>query len=228
VLLWACYIVYHTGPDGCVGTLPLVSDSPDDLVSNTPRWFTETEADHSQWYAEHFRELAAEGSDLEGEARLVDAVVAPRSRILDAGCGQGRTAAALHRRGHHVTAVDIDPVLLAAARSDNPGPDYIQADLSKLALPPQGSGDFDAAVSAGNVITFVAPGTEVEVLRRIRSVLRPAAVYLLGFHVDRYPLEAFDVAVEQAGFHLEQRFATWDLRPWNAHSDFAVSILRST
>jgi len=228
VLLWACYIVYHTGPDGCVGTLPLVSDSPDDLVSNTPRWFTETEADHSQWYAEHFRELAAEGSDLEGEARLVDAVVAPRSRILDAGCGQGRTAAALHRRGHHVTAVDIDPVLLAAARSDNPGPDYIQADLSKLALPPQGSGDFDAAVSAGNVITFVAPGTEVEVLRRIRSVLRPAAVYLLGFHVDRYPLEAFDVAVEQAGFHLEQRFATWDLQPWNAHSDFAVSILRST
>jgi len=227
-LLWACNIVYHTGPDGCVGTLPLVSDSPDDLVSNTPRWFTETEADHSQWYAEHFRELAAEGSDLEGEARLVDAVVAPRSRILDAGCGQGRTAAALHRRGHHVTAVDIDPVLLAAARSDNPGPDYIQADLSKLALPPQGSGDFDAAVSAGNVITFVAPGTEVEVLRRIRSVLRPAAVYLLGFHVDRYPLEAFDVAVEQAGFHLEQRFATWDLRPWNAHSDFAVSILRST
>jgi len=46
--------------------------------------------------------------------------------------------------------------------------------------------------------------------------------------VDRYPLEAFDVAVEQAGFHLEQRFATWDLRPWSAHSDFAVSILRST
>jgi len=205
-----------------------VSGSPDDLVSNTPRWFTETEADHSQWYAEHFRELAAEGSDLEGEARLVDAVVAPHSRILDAGCGQGRTAAALHRRGHRVTAVDIDPVLLAAARGDNPGPDYMQADLSRLDLSLELGEGFDAAVSAGNVITFVAPGTEVEVLRCIRGLLRPGAVYILGFHVDRYPLEAFDVAVQQAGFHLEQRFATWDLRPWTVDSDFAVSILRST
>lgn len=211
-----------------MGTLPLVPDSPDHLSSNIPRWFTETDEDHSQWYAEHFRELAAEGSDLEGEARLVDAVVAPHSRILDAGCGQGRTAAALHHRGHCVTAVDMDPILLAAARSDNPGPDYIQADLSKLDFSHEVGGGFDAAVSAGNVITFVAPGTEVEVLRCIRGLLRPDGPYLLGFHVDRYPLEAFDVAVEQAGFHLEQRFATWDLRPWKSDSEFAVSILRST
>ena len=211
-----------------MGTLPLVPDSPDDLSSNTPRWFTETDEDHSQWYAEHFRELAAEGSDLEGEARLVDAVVAPHSRILDAGCGQGRTAVALHRRGHHVTAVDIDPVLLTAARTDNPGPNYIEADLSKLDSSHEVGGGFDAAVSAGNVITFVAPGTEVEVLRCIRELLRPDGQYLLGFHVDRYPLEAFDVAVAQAGFHLEQRFATWDLRPWKSGSEFAVSILRST
>ena len=203
-------------------------DSHDHLARDTPRWFTETEDDHSQWYAEHFRQLAAEDSDLEGEARLVDAVVAPRSRILDAGCGQGRTAAALQRRGHRVTAIDIDPVLLAAARADNPGPTYIEADLSKLNLALQAGGGFDAAGSAGNVITFVAPGTEVEVLRHIRKQLTPSGVYLLGFHVDRYPLDAFDLAVHEAGFDLEQRFATWDLRPWRSDSDFAVSILRST
>jgi SAM-dependent methyltransferase len=210
------------------GTLRHVHGSRGDFPTNTPRWFTDTDEGNSEWYAEHFRELAADGADLEGEARLVDAVVAPGSRILDAGCGQGRTAGALYRRGHHVTAVDIDPVLVAAARTDNPGPDYVEADLATLDIPIHALDGFDAAVSAGNVITFVAPGTEVAVLRRIRHHLKPHGVYLLGFHVDRYPLESFDFALQQAGFELEQRFATWDLRPWTHASDFAVSILRST
>jgi len=198
-------------------------------LGNVPRWFTEKDEDHSSWYAEHFRELASDGTDLSGEARLVDAVVAPRSRILDAGCGQGRTAAALHHRGHHVTAVDIDPVLLASARTDNPGPPYLEADLATLDLgAPLSTGYFDAAVSAGNVITFVAEGTEVAVLRNIRTHLAIDGPYLLGFHVDRYPLKDFDRDLRQAGFTLESRFATWDLRPFTPDSDFAVSILRNS
>ena len=191
---------------------------------NVPRWFTEKDEDHSAWYAEHFRELAVEGADLSGEARLVDAVVAPGSEILDAGCGQGRTAAALHQRGHSVTAVDIDPILLAAASVDSPGPTYIEGDLASLDL----GTTFNAAVSAGNVITFVAPGTEVAVLSTIRSHLRADGVYLLGFHIDRYPLDNFDRDLVTAGFTLEQRFGTWDLRPFTSDSDFAVSILRNS
>jgi SAM-dependent methyltransferase len=66
--------------------------------------------------------MAAEGADLGGEARLVDAMVAPGSRLLDAGCGTGRTAAVLHARGHRVVGVDADPVLIAAAEADHPGP----------------------------------------------------------------------------------------------------------
>ena len=190
---------------------------------NVPRWFTEKDEDHSSWYAEHFRELAIAGTDLSGEARLVDAVVTPGSHILDAGCGQGRTAAALHHRGHRVTAVDIDPILLAAAKDDNLGPTYVEGDLASLDL----GITFDAAVSAGNVITFVAPGTEVQVLRNIRSHLRSDGLYLLGFHIDRYPLNDFDRDLVAAGFTLEHRFGTWDLRPFMNDSDFAVSILRN-
>jgi hypothetical protein len=124
--------------------------------------------------------------------------------------------------------VDIDPVLLAAARVDNPGPNYLEADLANLDLGVQLDTDyFNAAVSAGNVITFVAPGTEVDVLRNIRAHLAANAPYLLGFHVDRYPLADFDQDLARAGFTLESRFATWDLRPWHHDSDFAVSILRN-
>ena len=188
------------------------------------RWFTDTDDGHSHWYAEHFRELEAQGADLEGEARFVDAVVRPASRILDAGCGQGRTGAALHRRGHIVVGVDADPVLIAAARQDNPGPQWIQADLASLDLPGE---PFDAAVMAGNVITFVAPGTETSVLAHIRNHLKPDAPLITGFHTARMPVDDFDHHARDAGLHIEQRFATWDLRPWGSDADFAVTILRS-
>lgn len=195
----------------------------------THRWFTENDPTHSQWYADHFRELATQGADLEGEARLVDAIVRPASRILDAGCGQGRTAGALVKRGHDVTAVDIDATLLTAARMDHPGPTYIESDLAFLDLRDENGNQltFDAAISAGNVITYVAPGTEVDVLRAIRAHLVPDAPCVMGFHTERYPVQEFDRDLSSAGFILENRFATWDLRPWDADADFAVSVLRN-
>ncbi|MER6594533.1 SAM-dependent methyltransferase, partial [Micromonospora purpureochromogenes] len=49
-------------------------------MTNPTRWATETGPGHSQWYIDRFRKLAAEGADLAGEARLVDAMVAPGSR----------------------------------------------------------------------------------------------------------------------------------------------------
>ncbi len=193
-----------------------------------PRWFSETEPGHSEWYAEHLRELSTSGGDTTGEARLMDAIVAPASRILDAGCGQGRTAGELNRRGHEVVGVDIDPVLIESATIDNPGPTYICADLSTLDLRDRGQAElFDAAVSAGNVITYVAPGTEVAALTQIRSHLRPDAPCVIGFHTERYNVDVFDSHLEQAGFLLESRFSTWDLRPWRNDAEFCVSILRN-
>src|SRR3978361_2098461 len=110
------------------------------------------------------RRLAREGADLGGEARLIDCLVAPGSRILDAGCGPGRTAAELHARGHAVVGVDVDPGLVAAAQQDHPGPRWLVADLAELHL----DGPlFDAAVLAGNVMVFLAPGSETQVLARV-------------------------------------------------------------
>jgi SAM-dependent methyltransferase len=188
------------------------------------RWVTETKPDHSQWYVDRFRRLAAEGADLAGEARLLDAMVPPGARILDAGCGTGRVGAALADRGHTVVGVDADPVLVEAARADHPGPTWLVADLAELDLP----GDpFDAAVVAGNVMTFLAPGTEREVLRRLAAHLRPDGVLVVGFGTDRgYPVADFDADATATGLRREHRFATWDLRPWRDDADFAVTVLR--
>ncbi|MEO3778310.1 class I SAM-dependent methyltransferase [Micromonospora sp. B11E3] len=197
-------------------------------MANPTRWATDTGPEHSQWYIDRFRRLAAEGADLAGEARLLDALVAPGSRILDAGCGTGRVGAVLAARGHTVVGVDADPALVEAARADHPGARWLVGDLAELDLAAAGEPEpFDAAVVAGNVMAFVAPGTERQVLRRVAAHLRPDGVVAVGFGTDRgYPLTDFDADAVAAGLRLEHRFATWDLRPWRDDADFAVTVLR--
>ncbi|WBB71202.1 hypothetical protein O7602_15680 [Micromonospora sp. WMMD1128] len=81
-------------------------------MAKPTRWVTDTEPGHSQWYVDRFRRLAAEGADLAGEARLIDALVPPGARILDAGCGTGRVAAALAaglRPEHRFATWDLRP-----------------------------------------------------------------------------------------------------------------------
>ncbi|ADL46306.1 class I SAM-dependent methyltransferase [Micromonospora aurantiaca] len=197
-------------------------------MAKPTRWVTDTKPGHSQWYVDRFRQLAAEGADLSGEARLLDALVPPGARVLDAGCGTGRVAAALAARGHDVVGVDADPTLVEAARADHPGPRFLVADLAELDLAAQGEAEpFDAAVLAGNVMVFVAPGTERDVLARVAAHVRPDGLVVVGFGTDRgYPVADLDADAVAAGLRPEHRFATWDLRPWRDDADFAVSVLR--
>lgn len=194
------------------------------VSESRPRWFTEYGDGHSAWYIERFRTMAANGDDLEGEARFMDALLPRAAHVLDAGCGPGRLGAALHARGHTVVGVDIDPALIDAARADHPGPVWSVADLAALELP---GPSFDAAVLAGNVLVFVAPGTERTVLARVAAHVRPDGVIVTGFATTRpYQVTDLDADADAVGLRLEHRFATWDLRAWYDGADWAVSVFR--
>jgi len=197
-------------------------------MSQLTRWVTANGAGHAQWYIDRFRRMAAEGVDLDGEARLLDAMLARGSRVLDAGCGPGRVGAALAARGHVVVGVDADEELIEAAKVDHPGPIWLVADLAELDLAAQGEAErFDAAVCAGNVMPFLAEGTEGDVLKRIAAHLRHDGLLVVGFGLDRgYSLSEFDAQACVAGLEFEHRFATWDLRPWHDDAPFAVTVLR--
>jgi len=182
---------------------------------------------HSSWYVDRFRSMAAQGQDTVGEARLIDAMVPRQARILDAGCGPGRIGGYLHRAGHTVVGVDVDPVLIAAAEEDHPGPTWLVGDLAALDLPARGvAADFDAIVCAGNVMTFVAPSTRVAVLEAFAAHLGPQGRAVIGFGAGRdYEFGQFLADAKAAGLVPELLLSTWDLRPFSEDAEFLVAVL---
>lgn len=86
--------------------------------------------------------------------------LAPGARVLDAGCGFGRFAAALMELGCDVTGIDISPAAIAEARRRCPGPAYVVGDLTQeLVL-----GPFDAIV---NVFSSFGYGASVAEDQRV-------------------------------------------------------------
>jgi SAM-dependent methyltransferase len=199
-------------------------------MSEHPTWLQVTSDDpgHSHAYVQRFRRLAAQGQDLAGEARLVDAMLQRESRVLDAGCGPGRVGGWLAGVGHEVVGVDLDPVLIAAASVDHPGPHWIVGDLAELDLPSLGVTEpFDAIVCAGNVMAFVEPSSRVEVLRRFRAHLRAEGRAAVGFGAGRgYPFDAFLADAATAGLAADLLLSSWHLHPFTDDSDFLVAVLR--
>lgn len=182
--------------------------------------------EHARGYAERWRRIEASGKDIYGEARLIDAMAPRAARILDAGCGTGRLGGHLSRAGHQVVGVDLDPHLIDVARENHPDARWEVGNLAELDLrdadgrPEQ----FDLQLCAGNVLTFLAGGERRPALASLAAHLAPEGRLVVGFGLDRgYDVDDFEADAAAGGLRLEQRFATWDLRP--AADDFLVGIL---
>ena len=183
---------------------------------------------HSQWYIERFRAMATRGDDLDGEARLVDAMAPRGARVLDAGCGPGRVGGRLHTLGHEVTGVDVDPALIAAAEEDHPGPRWIVGDLAALDLRDEEGArtTFDVIACAGNVMTFLAPSTRSAVLRGFAEHLDEGGRAVVGFGAGRgYPFAEFFADAAAAGLSEQVRLGGWALEPFAEDGEYLVAVL---
>jgi SAM-dependent methyltransferase len=183
---------------------------------------------HSHRYAARWRRLAAEGHDLDGEARMLDAMAARGSRILDAGCGTGRVGGRLATLGHIVVGVDVDPALIEYAKVDFPDARWLVGDLALLDLPASGiSEPFDLIFAAGNVLGFLAPSTRVPTLANLRNHLAEDGRVVLAYGAGRgYAFDDFFADLATAGLTLDLALSTWDLHPYTEQSDFLVAIAR--
>jgi SAM-dependent methyltransferase len=172
-------------------------------------------------YEARFEALAAAGHDPHGEATFVERL-GVRS-VLDAGCGTGRVARELARRGLDVVGVDIDPGMLETARRRAPRLDWRLGDLATIDL----GRTFQAAVLAGNVMIFLTPGTEGAVVGNLAGHLAPDGLLVAGFQLGGpLTLDRYDAVADAAGLELVERWATWDRDPWRPGGDYAVSVHR--
>ncbi|MGZ6791537.1 MAG: class I SAM-dependent DNA methyltransferase [Mycobacteriales bacterium] len=185
------------------------------------RWLEETGGTSGASYAQRFAELAAAGVDVHGEAAYLDALLEPGATVLDAGCGTGRVGSELARRGYRVHGVDSDPSMLEQAQAD-PAVTWTLADLAELALDQR----FDLVVAAGNVVVFLAPGTEQQVVARLAAHLVPGGLLVSGWRTDRLAVPAYDAWALAAGLEPVVRHATWQGDPWYDGADWCVAVDR--
>jgi SAM-dependent methyltransferase len=182
-----------------------------------------------QAYDARFAALARAGQDVHGEVNFVAALGV--SSVLDAGCGTGRVAIELARRGFEVVGVDRDPEFMRLARQKAPHLSWYEADLATVTLttPAQQLRAFDTIVLAGNVMIFLDAGTEQTVIANLARHLAPGGFLVSGFQLHqpgKIPLAAYDTYATRAGLTLVERWATWDRDPWHPSSDYAVSVHR--
>jgi SAM-dependent methyltransferase len=172
-------------------------------------------------YDARWKEMAAKGQSIHGEADFV-CRFEPAS-VLDAGCGTGRVGIELARRGIEVVGVDLDEAMLAAARAKAPDLAWVTADLRDVDL----GRTFDVVVMPGNVMIFLAAGTERAVVANMARHVSLGGRLIAGFQLRRgYELSHYDADCVTAGLDLDARYATWEGAPWRSGGDYAVSVHR--
>lgn len=76
-------------------------------------------------------------------------------------------------------------------------------------------------------MTFLAPSTRVQVLRRLRDHLDDGGRAVIGFGAGRdYEFAQFLDDAAEAGFARDLLLSAWEVRPFADDSDFLVAILR--
>ena len=173
-------------------------------------------------YQGRFDSLAASGVHVHGEADFV-ARWQPAS-VLDAGCGTGRVARELARRGIDTVGIDRDGSMITTARRNAPDLVWVLGDIAERDLGRQ----FDVVVMAGNVPLFTAEGTQAQLVAGCARHLAPGATLVAGFQLDRrYPLPDYDQHCRRAGLASAGRWATWSGDPYWDGAPYAVSAHRS-
>ncbi|MFP5021514.1 class I SAM-dependent methyltransferase [Pseudonocardia phyllosphaerae] len=177
-------------------------------------------------YDARWAAMAAAGKDPHGEVALVQALLAEEGvtapRVLDGGCGTGRVAVELDRRGIEAVGVDPDDDMITAARAKAPGLRWERHGLHELDLAER----FDLVVLAGNVIPY-AGADAAGVVAGCARHLREGGLLLAGFSLrPGWPsADDHDAWCAAAGLAPVARWSTWDRDPWD-DGDYVVALHR--
>jgi SAM-dependent methyltransferase len=191
----------------------------------SPRWVQWRERIDLDDYEARFQQMAASGHNPHGEADLIASLATPGASVLDAGCGTGRIAIELARRGFDVTGVDLDADMIAVAQRKAPAMSWLVEDLARMQLPRR----FDVVALPGNVMLFCRPDDRRSIVHNLAQHLQPGGTLIAGFSLERggYTLAEWDEHCAASGLTLADRFSTWDRDAYGG-GDYHVSVHRRT
>jgi SAM-dependent methyltransferase len=170
-------------------------------------------------YQARFDQLEQSGISVHGEVDFIMRY-AP-VRVLDAGCGTGRVAIELARRGVEAVGVDSNPSMLKEAQRRSPSQRWIQADLAVLDL----GEEFDVVVLAGNVPLFCPPADRPALVASCARHVAPGGRLVAGFQLDgSYSLGDWDEGCRAAGLEMVERWAAWETIDLQGSDSYAVSV----
>lgn len=177
-------------------------------------------------YHARFAKVQASGRNSHGEADFIEAY-RPGS-VLDAGCGMGRVAIELARRGFDVDGTDLDDDLLDYARRDAPHLTWVSGSLVDVALPRR----YDLIAMPGNVMIFCRVDDRAPIVRHLAAHLESGGLLVAGFSLDdpsvrpdALTLREYDEYANAVGLALSERFSTWERAPYEG-GNYAVSVHR--
>lgn len=178
-------------------------------------------------YDQRWTRLEQSGASTHGEADLIERVLADcgGGAVLDAGCGMGRVAIELARRGVEIEGADLDPDLLAYARRHAPELTWHHADLATMQLPRR----YRVVAMPGNVMIFCRPEHRRAIVHTVAQHLEPGGAVVASFALEQgrtaLTLDEYDALCADCELTLVARFATWEGAPYGGGS-YAVSVHR--
>lgn len=111
-------------------------------------------------------------------------------RVLDVGCGVGKTDSFLSPGLEKISGVDVSSASIERARRENPHVEYSVYDGSSL---PFDDASFDAAFLIC-VLHHVAPEERIALMREVRRTIRPGGTVFIFEHNPFHPLTRLVVA----------------------------------
>ncbi len=155
-------------------------------------------------------------------------------RILDLGCGAGRTTINLQRLGHQVIGIDIAPVMIELANKKYPDIDFRVMDACQLDFP---DNSFDLVLFSYNSLDYIYPlERRWQALSEVRRVLKSGGLYIMSSHSTVvWPSEKFRIfwwvtnifsgrifsayKIDVKGFKYNIKFVYFARQPWRQVRD---------
>lgn len=154
---------------------------PRDVPKSTPY--------HDPNVARHYEHLASSHGLRERERTVIERYFdATDGRVLDVGCGAGRTTRALEQRGFDVVGIDISEEMVERATERFDDLDVRVGDATDLEFD---DGSFEHVLFSWVGIDAIRPAwLRRRALFEIRRVLKPGGVFAFSSHNSFYTLPA--------------------------------------